>query len=416
MSGLEDDDLTASTAELFGMGGGGPSGAKRAAGLSDLLRGGTPPPPAASPGVSENEQTGARWIPVDLCAGNPRNPRDDYGDLSDLKTIVETQHSSCTGVTPAAYLKLWPEDTDRIPAGVDVVLITGNRRLRASRKYGREKLLVVIDDTIAESKARLLRAAYDENTGRLDFDPVEEAKAALSIVDQYPTAKEACAAEGWTASWVSQRRAILRLHPDLQALVRSKARGGDGISLRKARWLGARPGIDAMGADQQLALLDGYPVEARKQRKVPEEPSQGATAGMKIPSPSAELTPPEDIGGDQQEPVSAGSGDEGDTFTAVNRHQDHQPDSGVGGGAADQFTAVNQEVPTVSAPRTSMLSAVRILRELAESLSGLPLPKGSDVVDRAKAEDPEATQVELARIKGWVADLEQLLWSGDNVN
>ncbi|MFE1854931.1 ParB/RepB/Spo0J family partition protein [Streptomyces sp. NPDC059489] len=415
MSGLEDDDLNASTAELFGMGGGGPSGAKRAAGLSDLLRGGTPPPPAASPVASEHEQTGARWIPVDLCVGNPRNPRDDYGDLSDLKTIVETQHSSCTGVTPAAYLKLWPEDTDKIPSGVDVVLITGNRRLRASRKYGREKLLVVIDDTIAGSKARLLRAAYDENTGRLDFDPVEEAKAALSIVDQYPTAKEACAAEGWTASWVSQRRAILRLHPDLQALVRSKARGGDGISLRKARWLGARPGIDAMGADQQLALLDGYPVEARKQRKMPEEPSQSATAGMKIPSPSAELTPPEAHGGNQ-EPVPAVSGNEDDTFTAVNHHQDHQPDSGAGGAAADRFTAVNQGLPTVSARPTTTLSAVHILRELADSLSGLPLPEGSDVVDRAKAEEPESAQVELARIKGWVADLEELLWSGDNAS
>ncbi|MFE6554108.1 ParB/RepB/Spo0J family partition protein [Streptomyces sp. NPDC057746] len=415
MSGLEDDDLSGSTAELFGMGSGAPSGAKRAAGLSDLLRGGTPPASAASPVTSGNEQAGAHWIPVDLCIGNPRNPRDDYGDLSDLKTIVETQHSSCTGVTPAAYLKLWPEDTDKIPSDVDVVLITGNRRLKASRKYGREKLLVVIDDTIAESKARLLRAAYDENTGRLDFDPVEEAKAALSIVDQYPTAKEACAAEGWTAGWVSQRRAILRLHPDLQALVRSKARGGDGISLRKARWLGARPGIDAMGADQQLALLDGYSGEARRPRKVSEEPSQVATAGMKIPAPSAELTTAGDHDGDQL-PGTTGSSNAADGFTAVNRHQDQRTDTAAGDATADRYTAVNQGSPTVPDRPTATLSAVHILREFADALSGLPLPAGPDVVDRAKAEDAESTQVELARIRGWAADLEKLLWNGDNVN
>ncbi|MGW1046638.1 ParB/RepB/Spo0J family partition protein [Streptomyces sp. NPDC002547] len=415
MSGLEDDDLSGSTAELFGMGGGGPSGAKRAAGLSDLLRGGTPPPPAAGPAASENEQTAAHWIPVDLCVGNPRNPRDDYGDLSDLKTIVEAQHSSCTGVTPAAYLKLWPEDTDKIPTDVSVVLITGNRRLKASRKYGREKLLVVIDDALADSKARLLRAAYDENTGRLDFDPVEEAKAALSIVDQYPTAKEACAVEGWTASWVSQRRALLRLHPDLQALVRSKARGGDGISLRKARWLGARPGIDAMSADQQLSLLEGYPVEARKQRKVPEEPPQVSTTGMKIPAPSGERTPPGNDDGDEK-PDTAGSGNAADGFTAVKRHRDQQPDSAAGGAGADRFTPVNKESPTMSDRRTTTLSAVRILREFADSLSGLSLPPGPDVLDRAKAEDPEATHVELARIKVWASDLEKLLWNGDNVN
>jgi hypothetical protein len=390
MNGLDDDELSGSTADLFGLG--ASTGAGRAAGIGSLLR--SPASTEADRTAVEDEQPGAQWIPIERCVGNPRNPRDDLGDLSDLKSIREKQHSSCTAVTPAAYLKLWPEDRDRIPAAAEVVLITGNRRLKASYKYGREKLLVVTDDSIAESKAKLLRTAYDENTGRLDFDPLEEAKAALSIVDQYPTAKEACAAEGWTAGWVSQRRALLRLHPDIQALVRSKARGGDGISLRKARWLGARPGIEELGPDEQLDLLTDYLGDgAQRKRKTREEPPKATPKAAGIPSQP------------------------GEPFTAVNRHRDAGPEASEGEPAPGSFTAVNREPsPAASTQRTSTMSALDVLRRLANSLAELSIPADPEVVDRAKAEDPESVELELGRIKDRVAVLERFLSRGQETS
>jgi hypothetical protein len=390
MSGLDDNELSSSTADLFGLGAG--SGTGRAAGISNLLR--SPTSTQDHPTAAKDEQTGARWIPIEGCVGNPRNPRDDIGDLSDLESIREIQHSSCTGVTPAAYLKLWPEDRDKIPADAVVVLITGNRRLKASYKYGRDKLLVVTDDSIAKSKATLLRAAYDENTGRRDFDPVEEAKAALSIIDQYRTAKEACAAEGWTQSWISQRRALLRLHPDIQALVRSKARGEDGISLRKARWLGAREGIEGLGPDEQLALLIDYPeAGAQKRRK-----TKGESRGT---APRAAGIPPQS----------------GEPFTAVN--QDRDPKSGASEGRTALRPATATNGDPSSGPhgqRTTTMSAVDVLRQLAHSLAELSIPTDPDVVDRAKAEDPESAQLELGRIKGCTDALERLVSRGQETS
>ncbi|MFD8780910.1 ParB/RepB/Spo0J family partition protein [Kitasatospora sp. NPDC059599] len=201
--------------------------------------------------------TPARWVPTANCLPNPRNPRDELGDLSDLASIKDRQLQSCLAVTPAAYLRLWPEDRQTLDAGPqDVIIVNGNRRRAAAALYGREQLLVVVDDTVAESKATLLRAALDENMARKDFDPIEEANAVLLIVAQYPTAKEAAEAEGWSQSWISHRKNLLKLHPELQRQVRAKARGDEGISINVARRLGSVKGIDEMSLAEQTAELD----------------------------------------------------------------------------------------------------------------------------------------------------------------
>ncbi|MER8039359.1 ParB/RepB/Spo0J family partition protein [Streptomyces hydrogenans] len=200
----------------------------------------------------------ARLIATAHCLPNPRNPRDEIGDLSDLASIKERQLQSCLAITPTAYLRLWPEDREELGAGPDhVVLITGNRRRAAAEKYGRTELLVVVDDGVASSRASVLRAAYDENTGRKDFDPIEEAKAVMKIVAQYPTAKEAAEAEGWSQPWISQRKNLLKLDPALQQEVRVKARGGEGLSINVARRLGSVKGISDMSlSEQRKALAD----------------------------------------------------------------------------------------------------------------------------------------------------------------
>ncbi|MFE6049958.1 ParB/RepB/Spo0J family partition protein [Kitasatospora sp. NPDC056446] len=215
-------------------------------------------PVVDAPGVEISDDTPARWIPTVNCLPNPRNPRDELGDLSDLASIKDRQLQSCLAVTPDAYLRLWPEDRQVLGAGpLDVVVINGNRRRAAAALYGREQLLVVVDDTVADSKATLLRAALDENMARKDFDPIEEANAVLLIVSQYPTAKEAAEAEGWSQSWISHRKNLLKLHPELQRQVRAKARGeADGVSINVARRLGSVKGIEGMTLAEQTAQLD----------------------------------------------------------------------------------------------------------------------------------------------------------------
>ncbi|MFG2918924.1 ParB/RepB/Spo0J family partition protein [Kitasatospora sp. NPDC048298] len=253
-------------------------------------------PVVDAPGVdsANNSAPVAKWIPTVSCLPNPRNPRDELGDLSDLASIKDRQLQSCLAVTPAAYLRLWPEDRQTLGAGPqDVIVVNGNRRRAAAELYGREQLLVVVDDAVAESKATLLRAALDENMARKDFDPIEEANAVLLIVAQYPTAKEAAEAEGWSQSWISHRKNLLKLHPELQRQVRAKARGEEGISINVARRLGSVKGIEAMSLAGQTAELeqllqaDADAVAARRAAKLEAKAAAKAPAEAPAPQPAA---------------------------------------------------------------------------------------------------------------------------------
>ncbi|MBD0695069.1 ParB/RepB/Spo0J family partition protein [Streptomyces sp. CBMA123] len=248
-----------------------------------------------APGVDSANDSPARWIPTASCLPNPRNPRDELGDLSDLASIKDRQLQSCLAVTPAAYLRLWPEDRQVLGAGPeDVVIVNGNRRRAAAQLYGREQLLVVVDDSVAESKATLLRAALDENMARKDFDPIEEANAVLLIVAQYPTAKEAAEAEGWSQSWISHRKNLLKLHPELQRQVRAKARGEEGVSINVARRLGSVKGIEEMSlAEQtteleQLLQADADAVTARRAAKLEAKAAAKAPAAAPAPQPAVQ--------------------------------------------------------------------------------------------------------------------------------
>ncbi|GGU51133.1 ParB/RepB/Spo0J family partition protein [Streptomyces violascens] len=246
----------------------------------------------AEPGVDRRPQ--GRWLTVERCLPNPHNPREVVGDLSDLASITERQLQSCLAITPTAYLKLWPEEEELLGAGTDdVVIINGNRRRAAAVKFGRADLFVVTDDSIATSRASVLRAAYDENDARKDLDPIEDAHAVMDIVGTYSTAKEAAAAEGWSQPWISHRKNLLKIHPTLQEEVRAKARGEEGLAIRDARRLGSVKGIEQMPlAEQRKALADLLRADAEaaaakkagqreaKQPKVaaPDESRAGAAA------------------------------------------------------------------------------------------------------------------------------------------
>ncbi|MFE5584069.1 ParB/RepB/Spo0J family partition protein [Kitasatospora sp. NPDC056531] len=255
-------------------------------------------PVVDAPGVESTNDTPARWVPTANCLPNPRNPRDELGDLSDLASIKDRQLQSCLAVTPAAYLRLWPEDRQALGAGAqDVVIVNGNRRRAAAQLYGREQLLVVVDDSVAESKATLLRAALDENMARKDFDPIEEANAVLLIVAQYPTAKEAAEAEGWSQSWISHRKNLLKLHPELQRQVRAKARGEDGVSINVARRLGSVKGIEEMSLAEQTSELeqllqaDADAVAAKRAARVEAKAAAKTPAAAPAPQPAAVQQP-----------------------------------------------------------------------------------------------------------------------------
>jgi ParB family transcriptional regulator, chromosome partitioning protein len=211
----------------------------------------------------------SRTLPLTELTPNPRNPRDDLGDLSELESIVEMQLQPAVVVSKAAYLALYPDDA--IPTRF--VVINGCRRLAAAHKYGRADLAVVVNDDIARDRVTLISASIAENVDRQDFDVIEEAKAVESLVHECGSATGAAERLRKTQGWVSQRRALLELVPELQTALR---RGE--LAIREARSLARVP------YEQQVARW-----RATQDKKNGNGPPNGAS-NPRPPSPSRIIT------------------------------------------------------------------------------------------------------------------------------
>jgi ParB family chromosome partitioning protein len=163
---------------------------------------------------------------------NPRNPRDDVGNLEDLASIADMQLQPAVVVTAKAYLALYPDDV----IDTRYVVINGCRRLAAAHKFGRSDLDIVVNDEIARDRVTLISASIAENVDRKDFDVIEEARAVDVLVQECGRGDLAAIRLHKTPAWVSQRRALLDLAPEIQTALR---RGE--LAIREARELAKVP-------------------------------------------------------------------------------------------------------------------------------------------------------------------------------
>lgn len=174
-------------------------------------------------------------VPLTQLVANPRNPRASVGTLEDLATITERKLQPGTVVTRAAWLSLWLKDAAHLGAARWVV-VNGCRRLEACHHYQRPGMDVVVRDSLAGSRESVLWAAIVENIDRQDFDVLEEAHAVELLVTETGSATLAAERLGRSPGWVSQRRALLKLAPELQQALR------DGeLAVRLARSLAQVP-------------------------------------------------------------------------------------------------------------------------------------------------------------------------------
>lgn len=195
---------------------------------------------------------GATTVPVDQVALNPVNPREDYGDLSDLESIRTLgQLQPCVVVTQAAFLTIYPEYGDAV-ADAPYVVVAGSRRRAAAEKYGVPKLDVVVKDQLAATRVGFFAAAIAENVDRRNFDVLEEARAVERLVRECGTGIQAAQQLGRSEGWVSQRMTLLHLSPDMQQLLRV----GE-LPVRRARDLARLPASEQLAAwraEQQAHL------------------------------------------------------------------------------------------------------------------------------------------------------------------
>ncbi len=228
-------------------------------------------------------------VPLNRISPNGVNPRDDFGTAEELqdfgRSLKRRQLQALPVVTRRAYLKLWPDHEQQV-GNVDVVIVSGERRFRGATAVGMTALECVINDDLAESQQTFLDAVVTENVDRENFDAIEEAKAIEALVAAFGTAT--AVAEHFTraSGWVSQRRILLRLAPEVQELVRNRT-----MPLEPARTLGKLVKDNGWTSEQQLEWWSQYQLDrqtATAQRKAVR--AEDKKAPESAPAPSADST------------------------------------------------------------------------------------------------------------------------------
>ncbi len=138
-------------------------------------------------------------------------------------------------------------------------LIVGERRLRASKIAGLQKVPVIVRDFMEEQKK--LELALIENIQRHNLDPIEEAQAYQQLIDEYKMTQEEVAKKvGKARTTVTNMLRLLHLPLKIQNAV------ADGtITEGHARSILAIPGME-----KQIAMLDLIVAEQMTVRQVEE--------------------------------------------------------------------------------------------------------------------------------------------------
>ena len=150
-----------------------------------------------------------RMVPSDLVRPNPEQPRKRI-DPESIAALAES--IAAAGVIQPLIVRPLPDGTYE--------LIAGERRWRAAREAGLEEVPAVIRD---EDEARRLQTALIENMAREDLNPVDEARACATLVEDLGLSKEEVGRRvGRSRPAISNLIRILDLPDEALALISSR--------------------------------------------------------------------------------------------------------------------------------------------------------------------------------------------------
>jgi len=209
-------------------------------------------------------------IALDRIAGNPQQPRVRMDDAA-LQTLAASIREH--GVIQPVLV------TETIDG---YQLVAGERRVRAARMAGLERIPAVVRQLADRDQLEL---ALVENLQREDLDPIEAARAYRQLIDEYAFTQEDLAARvGRARSTVANTLRLLDLHPAVQAAV------ADGrLTEGHARAIGgletdAQPRIVDAIVDDDLSVRQAE--ELVRRLKTPREAP--ATQATRTPDPELE--------------------------------------------------------------------------------------------------------------------------------
>jgi ParB family transcriptional regulator, chromosome partitioning protein len=212
-------------------------------------------PEAATQDVGE-----LRELPVELVKPNPKQPRTRFDPeaLAGLAASIET-----SGVVQPLLVRPLPDGSYE--------LIAGERRWRAARQAGLEKVPAIVRDS---ERAERLQVALIEN-----MNPVEEARACAALVDDLGLSKEELARRiGRSRPAVSNLIRILDL-PDeaLELLESGELSEGHGKALLAA------DGNDVRRRLARDATRGGWSVRETENRvKLASQPKRKSTSSPAV--------------------------------------------------------------------------------------------------------------------------------------
>ena len=207
-------------------------------------------------------------VAIDLLSANALQPRRDMDEtaLEDLTRSIRTY-----GVIQPIVVR---------PIDGRYQIIAGERRWRAARRAGLERVPVVVRDVPDGDEQTPLALALIENIQREDLNPIEEAMAYRRLIDQFRLTQEAVAdAVGKDRSSVANTLRLLKLPDD----VRHDVAAGR-LSMGHARALLTLTDAAAIRKLAADAVARGYSV-----RQVEALVGKLAAASQPRPAPRADV-------------------------------------------------------------------------------------------------------------------------------
>jgi ParB family chromosome partitioning protein len=197
-------------------------------------------------------------LPVELIKPNPEQPRTrfDPESLAGLAASIEA-----SGVVQPLLVRPLP--------GGSFELVAGERRWRAARQAGLERVPAIVRDS---EQAERLQVALIENMVRENLNPVEEARACTALVEELGLSKQELARRvGRSREAVSNLVRLLDLPDEALALLESgKLSAGHGKALLAAR------GNDVRRRLAREAARAGWSVrETERKAKLAGQPKSG---------------------------------------------------------------------------------------------------------------------------------------------